>query len=397
MASSGNISRRDLTSIMLWRLCTCVMVLAAVSMADVQMDTANGLNMSLNMSTRDAATGEDDQDVVRAQPETRDAGVALSSPGKYAIEYKGFNYAESSPANFPDMDYGLMGYDILKGFPLAIGHDPGFTLPIFLADYSGDLQTADGSWSLPKGVVAVPDVSCVTSFSSKVVKSSRALSKSMEASVGVSGGGWGVSFSASAGYQEASSEVSSGEYILIISKASCDYYYMQLKMYDLPPLDPSFLKWIIKLNNTNNDGDFIDFVETVKENPLPVHYELKSIENLFSAALSGPSGSLNNIDFHGIKKKIIANVKSNSDCIDLCHDLAKCEAVDYCEKCASADSDYHKCRAYMASEVDSGTKNSKWETTILMPDLKIPLVLKDNFCKFAGKREGRLGNDYDPS
>ena len=37
--------------------------------------------------------------------------------------------------SFPDMDYALLGYNTLKGYPLAVGHDPGFTLPIFAADY----------------------------------------------------------------------------------------------------------------------------------------------------------------------------------------------------------------------------------------------------------------------
>ena len=33
--------------------------------------------------------------------------------------------------SFPDLDYALMGYNVLKGYPLAKGHDPGFTHPIF--------------------------------------------------------------------------------------------------------------------------------------------------------------------------------------------------------------------------------------------------------------------------
>ena len=33
--------------------------------------------------------------------------------------------------SFPDLDYALMGYNVLKGYPLAAGHDPGFTHPIF--------------------------------------------------------------------------------------------------------------------------------------------------------------------------------------------------------------------------------------------------------------------------
>ena len=33
--------------------------------------------------------------------------------------------------SFPDLDYALMGYNVLKGYPMALGHDPGFTQPIF--------------------------------------------------------------------------------------------------------------------------------------------------------------------------------------------------------------------------------------------------------------------------
>ena len=53
--------------------------------------------------------------------------------------------------SFPDLDYALFGYDILKGYPLATGHDPGFTHPIFLADYTSGKQTADCRYSVPGG------------------------------------------------------------------------------------------------------------------------------------------------------------------------------------------------------------------------------------------------------
>ena len=71
--------------------------------------------------------------------------------------------------SFPDLDYAFFGYDILKGYPLASGHDPGFTHPIFLSDYESGKQTSDCRYSVPKGLVVVPDVSCVSSFSSKVI------------------------------------------------------------------------------------------------------------------------------------------------------------------------------------------------------------------------------------
>ena len=44
---------------------------------------------------------------------------------------------------FPDIDYSFYGYNILKGYPLADGRDPGFTRPIFAFDFSNKHHTAD--------------------------------------------------------------------------------------------------------------------------------------------------------------------------------------------------------------------------------------------------------------
>lgn len=44
---------------------------------------------------------------------------------------------------FPDIDYSFYGYNILKGFPLANGRDPGFTRPIFNSDFSEKAMTSD--------------------------------------------------------------------------------------------------------------------------------------------------------------------------------------------------------------------------------------------------------------
>ena len=90
--------------------------------------------------------------------------------------------------SFPDLDYALFGYDVLKGYPLATGHDPGFTHPIFMTDYTSAKQTSDCRYSVPEGLVVVPDVSCETSFSSKLVRNRLEMSKSLEASANIEGG-----------------------------------------------------------------------------------------------------------------------------------------------------------------------------------------------------------------
>ena len=89
--------------------------------------------------------------------------------------------------SFPDLDYALFGYDILNGYPRSVGHDPGFTHPIFLSDYKSGKQTSDCRYSVPKGLVVVPDVSCETSFSSKVIRNRLEMSKPLETAANVEG------------------------------------------------------------------------------------------------------------------------------------------------------------------------------------------------------------------
>lgn len=44
---------------------------------------------------------------------------------------------------FPDIDYSFYGYNILKGYPLADGRDPGFTRPVFKSDFKERMMTSD--------------------------------------------------------------------------------------------------------------------------------------------------------------------------------------------------------------------------------------------------------------
>ncbi|XP_053408751.1 perivitellin-2 67 kDa subunit-like [Mercenaria mercenaria] len=168
--------------------------------------------------------------------------------------------------SFADVDYALLGYNILRGYPLATGHDPGFTLPIFRADYSSGGQTADCRYSVPDGLVIIPDVSCITSFTSTTVRNKFEFAKALSTSAHVEGGGWGVKFSASAGYKKSSSEIAKGESVYIISTAKCHYYFSKLITDAAPRFDDVFMQWLHKLNNTHWKGDgrsqtYIDFLD----------------------------------------------------------------------------------------------------------------------------------------
>ena len=165
-------------------------------------------------------------------------------------------YGGGLKRTFPDVDYAFFGYNVLKGYPLAEGRDPGFTHPIFDIDYSERKQTSDCRYSVPKGLILAPDVSCVTSFSSKVIKDSYQFSKALSTSAQISGGGFGVSFSASMEYKKKTSEMSSGEFVYVFSKAHCNYYFSVLNEIRPPPLSEEF---IIKAKGLATEEDIIDF------------------------------------------------------------------------------------------------------------------------------------------
>lgn len=104
-------------------------------------------------------------------------------------------------------------------------------------------------------------MSCVTSFESKTVTTKYEFSKSLSVSSKASGGGWGVSFSASVGYKESSSVIASGKYVYILSTAKCNYYFSKLVQTTPPSFDDTFLTWIYRLDATDSKETYVRFFE----------------------------------------------------------------------------------------------------------------------------------------
>lgn len=76
------------------------------------------------------------------------------------------------------------------------------------------------------------------------------------------GGGWGFKFSASASYKESVAQMSSGEFLYIISQAQCRYYFSKLDATDPPPFHPGFVTWAKKLASSNaGQDDLVQFIE----------------------------------------------------------------------------------------------------------------------------------------
>ena len=163
---------------------------------------------------------------------------------------------------FPDIDYALFGYNILRGYPLAVGHDPGLTRPVFISDYSEVKLTADCRYLLPKGFIIVPDISCVTSFTSNTIQDQHELTNSLSASARVEGEGWGAKFSASGEYKRKSSEVGTKEAVYINSEAKCDYYLSMIDEIQPPSLSESFLMMAMSIKSDKDVFKLFDYYGT---------------------------------------------------------------------------------------------------------------------------------------
>ena len=76
------------------------------------------------------------------------------------------------------------------------------------------------------------------------------------------GGGWGFEFSASASYNKDTSEMSTGEFLYVISHAQCQSYYSMVDIVNSPPFDPGFLTWANKLaDHKTSIKDVLEFIE----------------------------------------------------------------------------------------------------------------------------------------
>lgn len=171
---------------------------------------------------------------------------------------------ESAPdLNFPQISYILAGYNIFEGNPLPTaksnpGSDPGFkSNPLFVADYSSCLKTADEQHGRPKGVNAERDEGCQASFSSEALgtvdefRSSMSSSMSIGASVEVPGEGGG-SFGLSSSMQSMSKESTQKSSKMFKSMAECSVYKLALESGDLPVTATGFQNTVDKLSGNES-------------------------------------------------------------------------------------------------------------------------------------------------
>ncbi|XP_025102347.1 uncharacterized protein LOC112568965 isoform X3 [Pomacea canaliculata] len=390
------------------------------------------------------------------------------------------------------MDYALFGYNSLKGCPLTLGYDPGFTFPIFSAQ-----SQVTGDNGGPRGVVLSHDVSCVTSFTSTVVETPYDLTTLLTGTARLGADKWGPPFSASQHFLKFSDELKQN--VLVLSTAVCSIYHVKLLLWEPPSFHSSFVDWIIKLNNTDDEDMFLKFLDTygthfvsrarfgasitvvhkmedkvyrnlteshvrsaasyvaaalfgqpqtltsdqqkaanefqnevetttivvgvplsyagnsltwltaAKDQPSAIHYDLTSVEVLFSDTLMGNSsliGSygidhvriMNNIlavktkycwtvkrqdltgECEGSSGKTLLSTKlmgksedraaqSADQCVEGCYQLPGCVAVSFCPECRQTNLS-NNCHVFSAGDIQRAVSDSRWHSTMLVDKLE---------------------------
>ncbi len=122
-------------------------------------------------------------------------------------------------------------------------------------------MTSDCRYSLPVGFTAIPDVACAISFTSEEIQTTKEFDKSLSTSVDVSFGGFGLHFSASTAYKHASSELSSANSVFVISKATCNTYFVKMDMTKPPLLQRGFLEWSARVAASDNEEEVLRFLD----------------------------------------------------------------------------------------------------------------------------------------
>ena len=134
------------------------------------------------------------------------------------LDISGACLSGSEKQSYHSLDYFFYGYNIMRGYPNQKGLDPGFTYPLFQAEYDNTTVSADCLYVIPSGVSILPEVGCTTSFTSEMTSSSFEMRNSLDKSTINSEGGFGSRFSASTAYKEDKAVYENEESLIIVSQ-----------------------------------------------------------------------------------------------------------------------------------------------------------------------------------
>jgi MAC/Perforin domain len=168
---------------------------------------------------------------------------------------------------FPNLDWLLKGYNLMKGDPSNPTLDPGFSLSstIFNAPYKQGRRTRDCRYKVPDFMVITPHKSCQKLMKTKSTTNSLQLSTLMETKAKVGGGGsasgFKAMFTASAGFHASSKLFTEDAAIITTTEAQCTAYIGGIEPSSELTFSDGFLTSLEDLPEFWNEAAYKAFLE----------------------------------------------------------------------------------------------------------------------------------------
>ena len=152
------------------------------------------------------------------------------------------------------------GYNILLGNPQITPKsgslmDPGFASEIFKTTYEQKQVTGDFTFYVPDGYSLKVTQICQANFSSQTVRTRTDLSKTLQASLGVSGSYGAYSGSLNTEYRDMSKSMDESDKMFIVNQAECSIYRTHVNQYSPPPFSDEFISGLKSINGKTWESD----------------------------------------------------------------------------------------------------------------------------------------------
>ena len=185
-----------------------------------------------------------------------------SGSNKNQIENDAIVKIPSLP-KFSNIDWALKGYNILEGNPLQSGTagDPGFTIPIFKAEYKGKTN-ADSTFMLPEGMSGQKKKICKLESETKQFSNEKDYQEELSQKAGLNldlGSFLPFSFGANAEYQDQTKKMNQENNLVVLTENECTVYVVDLSTDNPPTFVEGFLVAAARLENITDTDAYLEF------------------------------------------------------------------------------------------------------------------------------------------
>ena len=166
-----------------------------------------------------------------------------------------FKSSIKDSTKLPNSDFMFKGYNIYTADPTPNkgNIDPGFEALVFETSYTDNVLSSDHRFQIPNGYQFQRVEGCDVAMTSTEITGESSFKNTFGIDIGVSGTVKGVTFSASASFQNIAEETSKNKKAWVYSRSDCKVYTGEMDTYNPPKLHRSFLSALKSLQKNTFD------------------------------------------------------------------------------------------------------------------------------------------------